>query len=326
MSIVLFTENTEVGTRAFDVGAQPARTENGVHLCSMAPPLRTPKPVAKPANAAARFSSWSRWVSVAGLLVPLLAAAAQDCSPIQDKLAAEEPDEPPSEEQIRAVHATALMHALEAAGMKRAPGVEVRLAAYGGLGLFAVQGAKAGDIVASLPSSLMLGGAGDNAEPLAALILRERRQPSTELRRLYMATLPTGCSPNLALRSDADLAAVEASLHRERVDAVRREISSLAEVDPPPSLEERRWAVCIKLSRSFEDRQLEPFIDLINYSEEPSCIQAMRRPAGGATEARHEIHAARELLPGDEITLKYLDPARCDRCDRRKGVHGLKKV
>ena len=202
----------------------------------------------------------------------------------------------------RKAQAMALLRVLTEAGMDHTPGLEVRLAnnSFGrGLGIFVSQPVEKGEVILSLPSTLMLGGEADRTllvhtdgslkyyDSLPALIARERRKPSTEMRRLYMTTLPSVCPANLATRSTTDLALVETSpLHRWRT--VPASTPSTAHAHPfhrpcppcPPPMPDPSTAHAQPFHRlcpALPPPLLQPFLPIPAYSCHRPCLQ----PQGG---------------------------------------------
>ena len=111
--------------------------------------------------------------------------------------------------------------------------------AAGELGVFVQQAVAPGSPIVSLPGELMLhpalaeeaaataAGAASPGHGLGVALLRERRQPRTELIRLWIDSLPVSCPQNIAARPAADRALAAASMHAWKVELLERELATM---------------------------------------------------------------------------------------------------
>ena len=133
------------------------------------------------------------------------------------------------------------------------------------------------------------------AAQLAPQLLRERREPSSELVRLWIETLPSACPANLAVASAADLSLATLSLHAWKVEFLRNARRLLSDMEPRASEAEQQWATCMVLSRALTQEglgpTLMPFTDLLNHGD--SCTES-------SAPGSHRLLAARALTAGDE--------------------------
>ena len=183
-----------------------------------------------------------------------------------------------SGESQRAADSLALLAVLVKHGATHVPLV-VGPTAYGGLGIKVSAPVKQGDVIFSLPSSLMVKGSGQATLPLA--LTRERLNPTSEHMAAYLRTLPAECPPCLAARSAADLALASSTLHKWKATLLDSELEALRDALPELSDADRRWATCMKMSRAFagigDGPVLMPFLDLLNHDgETPSSVERGR--------------------------------------------------
>ena len=195
----------------------------------------------------------------------------------------------------RVAAATALLRHMEAHGAAVAEGVVPGLG-VAGLGLFAAAGLPGGAPALVVPRALCIDGGSE--EGLAVEFVRLRRRPVGELQRLYRATLPEQCPPNLAVRPAADRRFVlEGSMHAWKATLLDRIDGALDALVPAATAEERVWAGCMVLSRALSTPDggavAVPLLDLINHgastelrvAEEGHAVVAL--PEG--LDAGHEI-------------------------------------
>ena len=158
-----------------------------------------------------------------------------------------------TEDRIRG--ATALLESLKAVGLVQHVALDTRMTEHAGLGVFVAEPVKAGAPIFELPSSLMLKGAtkkeeGSMATGLVVALAKERRRPSTKHMELHLESMPVDCPDNLATRPGADSRLVSASLHKWKADLVRDETAIFKKELPGASVRERKWAMCMVLSRA----------------------------------------------------------------------------
>jgi len=160
----------------------------------------------------------------------------------------------------RAAKAQTLLDALTENGATLSVPLEVRADGDSGVGVFAATDVPADTLILEVPHELWVksvGGA-DDALPLALaehmisgplpIALNEKRGPRARsaVAAAYLETLPAECPPNLATRSEADLAVAAASMHGWKVELQRREAALLRREIPELDEDRIRHLLCMK--------------------------------------------------------------------------------